>query len=329
MDVAAPRGMDVARRAVGTGMNSPVIGTSLWFAQPENAVDETIVRAQVAADAGLGKVWLGQRFDYDAITLTALIAREVSGIGVGVSAVPIFSRHPINVAAAAQTAQAASHGRFELGLALGAAPLIEGTYGVDFRRPVRRLEEFLTIIGSLLRTGSSDFRGTEISSTTPLPTGLPGAEPVPPILVAALGPRALEVSGRLADGILPNLAGPSVLEQHIVPVVATAARESGRPEPRIVPLVPALVTDDPAAAFDQLSTATALYDTIPSYRRVLDLGGHTRAAELGLIGDARHVADGLRRYFDAGATEIILTQTATLGPDAEKRTWEAAAGVVG
>ena len=256
-------------------MNSPVIGTSLWFAQPENAVDETIVRAQVAADAGLGKVWLGQRFDYDAITLTALIAREVSGIGVGVSAVPIFSRHSINVAAAAQTAQAASHGRFELGLALGAAPLIEGTYGVDFRRPVRRLEEFLTIIGSLLRTGSSDFRGTEISSTTPLPTGLPGAEPVPPILVAAL------------------------------------------------------VTDDPDAAFDQLSTATALYDTIPSYRRVLDLGGHTRAAELGLIGDARHVADGLRRYFDAGATEIILTQTATLGPDAEKRTWEAAAGVVG
>lgn len=275
MDVTAPRGMDVARRAVGTGMNSPVIGTSLWFAQPENAVDETIVRAQVAADAGLGKVWLGQRFDYDAITLTALIAREVSGIGVGVSAVPIFSRHPINVAAAAQTAQAASNGRFELGLALGAAPLIEGTYGVDFRRPVRRLEEFLTIIGSLLRTGSSDFRGTEISSTTPLPTGLPGAEPVPPILVAAL------------------------------------------------------VTDDPDAAFDQLSTATALYDTIPSYRRVLDLGGHTRAAELGLIGDARHVADGLRRYFDAGATEIILTQTATMGPDAEKRTWEAAAGVVG
>ncbi len=236
MDVTAPRGMDVARRAVRTGMNSPVIGTSLWFAQTENAVDETIVRAQVAADAGLG---------------------------------------------------------------------------------------------NLLRTGSSDFRGTEISSTTPLPTGLPGAEPVPPILVAALGPRALEVSGRLADGILPNLAGPSVLEQHIVPVVATAARESGRPEPRIVTLVPALVTDDPDAAFDQLSTATALYDTIPSYRRVLDLGGHTRAAELGLIGDARHVADGLRRYFDAGATEIILTQTATLGPDAEKRTWEAAAGVVG
>ena len=57
--------------------------------------------------------------DFDAIALTGIAGREVPDIAVGVSAVPIFPRHPILISSQAQTSQAATHGRFTLGLALG------------------------------------------------------------------------------------------------------------------------------------------------------------------------------------------------------------------
>ena len=69
---------------------------------------------------GVRQVWLGQQFDHDAIALAALVGAAVPGLGVGTAVVPINPRHPLIVASLAQTAQAASHGNFSLGLGLGA-----------------------------------------------------------------------------------------------------------------------------------------------------------------------------------------------------------------
>ena len=75
----------------------------------------------------------------------------------------------------------------------------------------------------------------------------------------------------------------------------------------------------------QLSCAAielgAFYETLPSYRRVLDLEGVEKAGEVFVIGDEESVARQLRRYVDAGATELTLSQTNMLGAEAELRTW--------
>ncbi|MCH5645633.1 TIGR03564 family F420-dependent LLM class oxidoreductase [Gordonia sp. ABSL49_1] len=319
-------GMTDTSRSSGTG---PTLGAAISFSpDAENAVDAAIARARAAADAGIGGIWLGQRFDYDAISLLALIGREVPDVSVGVSAVPIYGRHPLTVAAQTLTAQAATHGRFQLGLALGAARLTEQAFDVPFTRSAARLEEFVSIVRQVLTTGSVEFHGDAFDTTLPFPATLPGADPVPPILVAALGPRALAVSGRVADGILPNLAAPSVLERDIIPTLSAAAEQAGRPTPRVIALVPALVTDS-GDARERLAQATALYNTIPSYPRVLDLGGFSRAADLALVGSADEVAAGLREYLDAGATDVIVTQTELLRPDVQHETWEAAASALG
>lgn len=84
-----------------------------------NLVDDALDKARAAADAGMRQLWLGQQLDYDAIGLAAVIGTAIPNVAVGTSVVPINPRHPLIVAAAAQTAQAASHGRFSLGLGLG------------------------------------------------------------------------------------------------------------------------------------------------------------------------------------------------------------------
>src|SRR5258708_9268943 len=85
-----------------------------------NVVDDVVSQARRAHELGVRQVWLAQQFDHDAIALAGLVGAAVPGLGVGTSVVPINPRHPLIVASLAQTAQAAAHGNFSLGLGLGA-----------------------------------------------------------------------------------------------------------------------------------------------------------------------------------------------------------------
>lgn len=286
-----------------------------------NVVDETVAEAREAADAGLSSVWFGQRFDYDSVALAGIVGREVPGIAVGSSVVPIFGRHPVLLSSQAQTTQAATGGRYTLGLGLGAKSFVEPVFGLPHDRPILRLREFLTAIRTVLDTGTVAFTGETLTAATPMPARVPGAEPPVPVVVAAMGPQALRVTGELADGTLPNLAGPRVIAEHIAPAVTAAAERAGRPAPRIIAAVPGVVTADIDGARAAAAEQTAFYSTIPSYQRVIELAGASSAAELAVIGDEETVAAEVARYFDAGATEVVFTQTGLTTNEDRLRTW--------
>ncbi|MFI6090781.1 LLM class F420-dependent oxidoreductase [Streptomyces sp. NPDC051218] len=288
----------------------------------QNRVDSTVQLAREAHEAGLRSAWFGQTFDYDSPMLAAIVGRAVPGLHVGTAAIPVFGRHPLPVSSQAQTAQAATGGRYHLGLALGTKQLTEAAFGIPHERPIGRLREFLTALRQLLETGTSDFHGELLTATTPLSAQVPGADPQVPILVAAMGPQALRVSGELADGILPLLAGPRALAEHIVPAVNAAAEAAGRPAPRIVAFVPGVVTADAETVRDTATAALSFYEQFPSYQRVIGLSGATRAADLAVIGDEEHVAAEVHRYREAGATEVVFTSTELGGEADRRRTWK-------
>ncbi|RII18444.1 F420-dependent glucose-6-phosphate dehydrogenase [Streptomyces sp. YIM 130001] len=299
------------------------VGVVLISGSEPTSIDDTVLRAREAAATGLTSGWFAQTLGYDSATLAAIVGREVPELQVGSSAIPVFGRHPLIVSSQAQTAQAATGGRYHLGLGLGAKALVESAFGIPHERPIRLLREFLTALRGLLATGTAEFQGELLTANTPRPARVPGGtEPPVPLLVAAMGPQALRVTGELADGTLPFLAGPKALEEHVVPALTKAAEAAGRPAPRVVALVPGVVTSDPDAVRERAATEFAFYDTIPSYQRVIALSGAERAAHLAAIGDERTVADAVRRYRDAGATEVVVTAT-ELGGDADrKRTWQ-------
>lgn len=206
-------------------------GVALNATDANNQIDASVRLAHEAAAAGLRSAWFGQTFGADSPQLAAVVGREVPGLHVGTSAIPVFGRHPLLVSSQAQTAQAATHGRYHLGLALGTKLLTEAGFGIPYERPIARLREFLTALRQLTETGTADFHGELLTATTPIPARVPGAESGVPLLVAAMGPQALRASGELADGILPYLAGPRALSEHIVPAVTAAAEAAGRPRP--------------------------------------------------------------------------------------------------
>ncbi|WP_446033573.1 LLM class F420-dependent oxidoreductase [Streptomyces olivaceus] len=298
------------------------VGVTLNASDARNQVDASVELAREAAAAGLRSAWFGQTFGADSPQLAAIVGREVPGIHVGTSAIPVFGRHPLIVSSQAQTAQAATHGRYHLGLALGTRLLTEGGFGLTFERPVARLREFLTALRQLTRDGSADFRGELLTAATPVPARVPGAETGVPLLVAAMGPKALRASGELADGILPYLAGPRALETYIVPALTAAAEAAGRPAPRVVALVHGVVTDDVDAVRRKVTEQLAFYEQIPSYARVVELSGGRRASDVAVIGDEATVAAEVRRYRDAGATEVVFSGTQIAGEADRRRTWE-------
>ncbi|MEU6393511.1 LLM class F420-dependent oxidoreductase [Streptomyces sp. NPDC046939] len=298
------------------------VGVILNTTSTDLLIDDAVQQARQARASGLTSLWFGQTLGYDAPTLAAVIGRAVPDLHLGTSALPVFGRHPLLVASQARTVQAALGGRYHLGLALGTKLISEGAFGIPFERPVGRLREFLTALRQLVHTGEVDFEGEHLTARTSLPASVPGAEPPVPLLVAAMGPQALRVSGRLADGILPYLAGPRALEEHIVPEVTRAAAEAGRPTPRIVAFVPGVVTGDADALRPRLYEQLSFYAQIPSYARVVELSGHRHPGDLAVVGDEKTLTDAVRRYRDAGATEVVVSGTEADGADARVRTWE-------
>ncbi|MER6347885.1 LLM class F420-dependent oxidoreductase [Streptomyces sp. NPDC001595] len=305
------------------------IGVTLNATDAGNQIDATVRLAREAAAAGLRSAWFGQTFGADSPLLAAIVGREVPELHVGTSAIPVFGRHPLLVSSQAQTAQAATHGRYHLGLALGTKLLTETGFGIPYERPIARLREFLTALRQLTETGNADFHGELLTAATPLPARVPGAEQGVPLLVAAMGPQALRVSGELADGILPYLAGPRALGEHIVPALTAAAEAAGRPAPRIVALVHGVVTDQVDTVRQKATEQLAFYEQFPSYARVIELSGGQRAADVAVIGDEKAVEAEVRRYRDAGATEVVFSGTDIAGDADRRRTWEFLGGLAG
>lgn len=280
----------------------------ILMARPDapNLVDDVIAQARDAHKLGVAQVWLPQQQNYDAISLAALVGAAVPGVGVGTSVVPINPRHPLIVASLAQTAQAAAHGNFSLGLGLGARALERQTFGTGWENGIVRLREHLTILRSVFDTSAVDFHGSELSASPTWPVHVPGGTPIP-VYVAAMGPKALRVTGELADGTLPYLAGPRTIGEFIVPEITKAAADAGRPAPRIIAAVPVLLADEIETARAAAAQQLSFYESIPSYRNVIAREDVASVTELAAIGPEERVVRQLRRYLDAGATDVVIS----------------------
>jgi F420-dependent oxidoreductase-like protein len=298
------------------------------FPNPQaiNRVDDVVAQATRAYDFGVRQGWLSQQNDHDAIALAAVVGAAVPGLGVGTSVVPINPRHPLIVASLAQTAQAASHGNFSLGLGLGSHQPERRAFGTSWPNTITRLREHLTVLRSIFDAGTVDFSGEEISAQPGWPVRVAGGAPVP-VYVAAMGPKALQVTGELADGTLPYLAGPRTIAEFIEPAISKSAAEAGRPQPRIIAQVPAILSDNVEAAKAFAAEQLSFYETIPSYQKVIAREGIASAADLAAVGSAESVRRQLQKYLNAGATDVVPSGLAWTGTAVAEELWAVAASL--
>lgn len=273
---------------------STVIGT-FGMADPVAGVVADAVRAE--AD-GLDGAWLTQGMGIDAHVTLALAAAATSTLALGVAVVPIQTRHPLAMAQQAATVQLASGGRFTLGIGVSHKPVVEGVLGLPFTRPVEAMERYLDAMLPAL--------GGE---------GVSVPAPACPVLLAALGPRMLDLAGRRADGTVTWLTGRRTVRTHIGPTLRAAAERAGRPRPQVAVALPVCVTDDVDGARARADDRLQYTLSMPSYRAMLDREGAVGAGDISLVGDEAAVGSLLDDLQDAGVDELLALELTFPGED--------------
>lgn len=266
-------------------------------------VEQIVAQAQQAEADGFTSLWYASVVMGDPLVPMAIAGRATSRIELGTGVLQTYPCHPLLQANRVASA-AAAMGRPGLTVGIGPshAQVVEGTYGYSYARPGRNTEEYVTALAGLLRGEQIDYEGVDWTVHS---AGFmaPVVQPVP-VLLSALGPRLLRVAGEQADGAILWMAVARAIEEHVVPKITKAAADAGRGAPRIVAGLPVAVHEDKVEAREALGFWSTAFRDMPNYRRILEVGGNSDAADAGLSGDEKSVTAQLQSLIDAGATDI-------------------------
>lgn len=295
------------------------IGLMIGADDTTRGIDDLVALGQRAESLGFASVWMANIFSFDAITALTLIGRATKKIELGTAVVPTYPRHPTALAQQALTAASATGNRFHLGIGLSHQIVIENMLGFSYAKPARHMREYLSVLCPLLAGETVNFDGEEFRVHN-VTLGVPGAKKVP-VIVAALGPAMLKLTGELADGTTTWMVGPKTMTQHIVPSLTKAAKDAGRGAPRVVGGFPIVLTNKPDAARETIAKQLTIYGQLPSYRAMLDREGVKGPADIAIAGDENALRSEIKRLESTGITDFTAAIAAT-DPQAFERTLE-------
>ena len=273
------------------------------------SVTAIIDHARQAKADGFASYWLAEHptGGLDAMMVLAMVGLQVPDMELGTAIVPTFPRHPMVLAGQVHTTLAAIGPRFTLGIGLSHATMM-AQLGIAFDKPIRHLREYLSVLVPLLNEGRVNFTGELISCDAQ--TFFTPAAPCP-VVVAALGPRALKVAGQLADGTTLAWVGPRTIREHIKPRLFESAAAAGRPTPRIIATLPVCVTADEVGVRARISRNLAMYGELPSYKAMFEREGVAGPGELAIAGSASQVRDAIEAMREAGVTDFAASEFTT------------------
>ncbi|WP_440065102.1 LLM class F420-dependent oxidoreductase [Streptosporangium sp. OZ121] len=174
---------------------------------------ETVAELADYEKAGLDIVFVAEAYSFDAVSQLGYIAARTERLQIASGILPIYSRTPALLAMTAAGLDYVSDGRFTLGLGASGPQVIEGFHGVPYTAPLGRTREVIEICRQVWRRERLTYEGRHY--TVPLPAGQGTGLGKPlklinhpvrdriPVVIAAIGPKNVELSAELAEGWEP------------------------------------------------------------------------------------------------------------------------------
>jgi len=284
----------------------------IWTRQFE---DHPAAKAQEAAreleELGYGALWFGEAAGREALTNAGLLLAATKRMVIATGIANIYARDAVAMSAGQKTLAEAYPNRFLLGLGVSHMPLVEQLRGHRYEKPVATMRAYL-----------------DAMDKAPYKAVAPSTKPAR--VLAALGPKMLELSGELADGAHPYNVNPEHTAQ---------ARKILGPQPYLCPEQAVVLETDSEKARRIARAFLAIYLTLPNYTNNLlrlgfdegdfkDGGSNKLIDAIVVWGDLKAIRQRIGEHHDAGADHVCV-QVLTADPKAlPMREWRELAAVL-
>jgi probable F420-dependent oxidoreductase len=284
----------------------------IWTRQLE---DHPAAKAQETAreleELGYGALWFGEAAGREALTNAGMLLAGTKRMVIATGIANIYARDAVAMASGQKTLAEAYPNRFLLGLGVSHVPLVEQLRGHRYEKPVATMRAYL-----------------EAMDKAPYNSVPPATKP--PRVLAALGPKMVELSGTHADGAHPYNTNP----EH----TAEARRILG-PKPYLCPEQGVVLETNPEKARAIGRAFLGFYLTLPHYANNLlrlgfgeddfkDGGSNRLIDAIVAWGDLDAIRKRIREHHSAGADHVCI-QVLTADPKAlPLREWRELAGAL-
>jgi probable F420-dependent oxidoreductase len=263
--------------------------TGIWMPHLERLKIDGAVAAAAIERAGFGSAWVGGgNAEPDAFRRLLPLLEGTERLVVATGIANIWAREPGSMRAGADDLAERFPGRFILGLGVSHAPLVEAL-GRTYQRPLEAMEKYLGELDHPAGRGAS-------------PEGV-----LPPVVLAALGPKMLELARESADGAHPYFTTP----EH-----TAFARDILGPQPLLVPEQAVVLGADRSEALAAGRAYTTGYLRMPNYVSNLGRlgfgpedvagGGSDRLVSAIVPHGPADVLERIREHLDAGADHVVV-----------------------
>ena len=240
--------------------------------------------AKVLEDQGYDGLWSAET-SHDPFFPLLLASQTTEKVELGTGIAVAFARNPMNLAQIGWDLQAASGGRFLLGLGSQIKPHITKRFSMPWSQPAARMREMILAIRAIWASwedGSKlDFQGDFYTHTLMTPFFDPGPNPHgnAKIFLAGVGELMTEVAGEVCDGFLCHgFTTERYLREVTLPALERGAAKGGRTLADVQISGPAFVVtgtteEEMTASRTGVKQQIAFYGSTPAYRPVLELHG--------------------------------------------------------
>ena len=263
--------------------------TGVWFFTDRLNAEDAATTAKRIEELGYSALWIPETMGRNPFAHAAWLLANTERLVVATGIANIYHREPGVTVQGQKTLAEQSNNRFLLGLGVSHRPLVEGLRGLTYGPPVATMRDYLA------KMAAAPYASLEPS------------EP-PPVVIAALGPKMLELSREATAGAHPYFTSPA----H-----TAMAREILGPQKWLCVEQKVVLEEDPAKARSLARATAKTYQALPNYRNnwlrmgltQADIDGEGSDAFIDATfawGDAARVKARIDEHYAAGASHVCI-----------------------
>ncbi len=261
----------------------------VWYFTDSKTASDAAAFAQSLEAYGYSALWIPETVARHPFVHAGWLLAHTEKLIVATGIASIYNRDPGATMAAAKSLAEQSGGRFILGLGVSHQPMVEGVRGHEYGKPLSTMRDYLEAMSK------SIYASIEPASP-------------PPVLLAALGPKMLELSATRAQGAHPYFTTP----EH-----TRSAREIIGPEAMLCVEQKVILESNPEKARELARGVAKIYTGLPNYRNnwirlgfkaeEIDNGGNDRFIDATFAwGDIAAIRQRVQAHLDAGASHVCV-----------------------